>query len=57
MIKNIKDPRILNSEMDFKPILHNQHINTPDISNIYMERLHTSPETQPCDSYGLTDFR
>lgn len=43
--------------MDFKPILHNQHIITPDTSNICMERLHTSPEPQNSDSYGLNDFR
>jgi hypothetical protein len=57
MIKNIKDPGTLTRDMDFKPLLNQPHISTPDISHIYQERIHTTPEPMACDSYGLVDFR
>lgn len=54
MIKNIKDESPLNKDIDFKPVLHHQEtMNTPDISNIYNERIHTTPEPMACDFYGL----
>jgi len=57
MIKNIKDSSIIFTKEDFKPILNSKQLNLPDISNIYQERLHTSPESMPFDSYGLDEFK
>lgn len=52
MIQNLKhDPTL--KEIDFKSIINNNTISTPDISNIYHERIHTTPEPMACDFYGL----
>lgn len=58
MIKNIKDPgSCIVKELDMNRFEVQQKISTPDISNIYQSRIHTSPEPLACDSYGLGDFK
>lgn len=53
MIKNIKDEGSINKDVDFKPVLTQENMNTPDISHIHHERIHTTPEPMVLDFYGL----
>ena len=39
--------------MDFNANLQNHDMNTPNISRIYCERVHTTPDPMVCDNYGL----
>ena len=56
MLKSIKEPCVtIPTQMDFKPILTAKNLLEHDIT--HHERLHTSPEPQGFDSYGLEQFK
>lgn len=56
MLKSIKEPcgNIIN-KMDFKPILTAKNLQEHDFT--HNERLHTSPDPQGFDPYGLEQFK
>jgi hypothetical protein len=54
MIKHVKETDSNHKEIEFRTLISQQPMETPDISNIELERMHTSPEPAHSDSYGLT---
>lgn len=56
MLKSIKEPCVhIPNQMDFKPILTNKNLQELDFTQ--NERLHTSPDPQGFDPYGLEQFK
>lgn len=56
MLKSIKEPCVnIPNQMDFKPILNSKKLQELDFTK--NERLHTSPDPQGFDPYGLEQFK